>query len=324
MPDWSYHPAIKPALMSTLAGENARRVTMALMKFQAATPVGRALFRWFARTQRPTSFPADKQVALWGLHFPSPIGLAPGIDVEGNALALWPDLLFGFLQVGPMSVRARAYRYSTGSQRLSDYHGIVTHKESGCPGVGVLEQRLRQNLCKNVPIGVYLDEANPCEALVALEDCADFFSVHMACADDPYLLTQLRASTQKPLLLRLLLERDIPQLHYAVAQAVAYGFDGAVVAYGGEFKPIPGSLLHGPHLRDEALTLVSSLAQKYGDSFPLIGAGGILTPTDACAFLAAGAKLVELFEGLVYAGPGLPKRILQNLALPLTKETHLA
>ncbi|MDQ3526319.1 MAG: dihydroorotate dehydrogenase (quinone), partial [Actinomycetota bacterium] len=42
---------------------------------------------------------------------------------------------------------------------------------------------------------------------------------------------------------------------------------------------------------------------------PLIGVGGIMTPEDATAMLDAGADLVQIYTGLIYAGPALVREI---------------
>jgi dihydroorotate dehydrogenase len=59
---------------------------------------------------------------------------------------------------------------------------------------------------------------------------------------------------------------------------------------------------------------VSTLRDRWGDQLVIVGSGGIHEPADALAFFAAGATLVQLHSGLVYAGPGLPKRINDALA----------
>src|SRR5207248_1814996 len=70
---------------------------------------------------------------------------------------------------------------------------------------------------------------------------------------------------------------------------------------------LPQGTMDGPFLRERALAVVERVARH---GLPVVGAGGIHTPEDAAALLDAGAKLVELYAGLIYAGPGLPGRIL--------------
>ena len=48
-------------------------------------------------------------------------------------------------------------------------------------------------------------------------------------------------------------------------------------------------------------------------NFPIIGAGGVMSGADACAKLAAGADLVQVYTGLIYRGPALVREVGQAL-----------
>jgi dihydroorotate dehydrogenase len=67
--------------------------------------------------------------------------------------------------------------------------------------------------------------------------------------------------------------------------------------------------LSGRPLRDRALAVVEFVVKEAGDTLPVIGVGGILEPDDALRMLDAGARLVQLYTGFVYRGPGLVRAI---------------
>jgi dihydroorotate dehydrogenase len=46
---------------------------------------------------------------------------------------------------------------------------------------------------------------------------------------------------------------------------------------------------------------------------PIIAVGGIFSAQDAKAKLAAGAKLVQLYSGMIYRGPSLVKEIYSKI-----------
>jgi dihydroorotate dehydrogenase len=71
--------------------------------------------------------------------------------------------------------------------------------------------------------------------------------------------------------------------------------------------------LSGAPLTDVSREMVSKIYQRTGGNLPIIGVGGIMTPEDAKAMLDAGASLVQVYTGLVYAGPGLVREILDSL-----------
>ncbi|HEX7542138.1 MAG TPA: dihydroorotate dehydrogenase (quinone) [Anaerolineales bacterium] len=71
--------------------------------------------------------------------------------------------------------------------------------------------------------------------------------------------------------------------------------------------------LSGEPLRVRSEAVLRSVVKKLGGRLPVVSVGGIMSPEDARARLDAGAALVQVYTGLVYAGPGLVKQILQKL-----------
>jgi dihydroorotate dehydrogenase len=67
--------------------------------------------------------------------------------------------------------------------------------------------------------------------------------------------------------------------------------------------------LSGKPLTDRATEVIRFLAEQSGNSFPIIGVGGIHSAEDALAKLEAGASLVQLYTGFIYEGPQLIKDI---------------
>src|SRR5262245_10244153 len=69
--------------------------------------------RWLARTGKSPAAVrllaaavrarVDAPRTVFGVRFPSPVGLAAGMDKDGRALAAWPALGFGFVEVGTVT-----------------------------------------------------------------------------------------------------------------------------------------------------------------------------------------------------------------------------
>ncbi len=308
-------------MMRAFPGEVARRVTLAAMRAQAATRLGRSTFRLLASTQRPTRLPMSVPVELFGLRFPSPVGLGPGIDVSAFALPLWPHLGLGFLEVGPVSVEERAGAPGTAAVCLKRFHAIVTSDQAGCPSAADVGRRvataraLEPLRSGGIPIGVALREPSVLDALAQLPSTTSFVTLPWSSALEPGLLARIRSSTSTPLLLRVPLGGSLSNANVlsALHDAVQTGIDGCVVGSGSRSDLLPDGWLHGPRIKQAALMLTAQVTEQFGERLPIIGAGGIFSPDDALEFLQAGARLVQLYEGLVYAGPGLPKRILREL-----------
>ncbi len=64
--------------------------------------------------------------------------------------------------------------------------------------------------------------------------------------------------------------------------------------------------------------------ERSGDTYPIIGSGGMMTAADVRAMLDAGADLVQLHTGLLYRGPQLLKEVCRSLAVPEAAETPAA
>ena len=75
--------------------------------------------------------------------------------------------------------------------------------------------------------------------------------------------------------------------------------------------------LSGMPLRRRALEVIRRLRVSAGPSLPLIGVGGIDSPSVAWERIAAGASLVQLYTGWIYKGPDLVPRILEGLVQQL-------
>jgi dihydroorotate dehydrogenase len=73
--------------------------------------------------------------------------------------------------------------------------------------------------------------------------------------------------------------------------------------------------LSGNPLRARSIEIVQKISKRTEGNLPIVGVGGISRPEHARAMLGAGASLVQIYSGLVYAGPGLVKKIVQELNL---------
>jgi dihydroorotate dehydrogenase len=309
MPDWSYHPFFKP-LLFRLPGEDARRLTLALLAIQSKTAPGRRLFRLFGHGV-PTGAHA---VDAFGLRFPGPVGLASGIDTHGEALAVLQYLDLGFLVVGPLGLDALPRRFEADPIRVREALAIVSGEEAAAPSAEEMAARLRTVPDLAVPIGVALRGDRLADAARALEGAASFFVIPPRSAENAETLRALREATRRPILLTCAPEWDDARLDALTDAAGEAGLDG-LVALAGEPSDLVrgGGRASGPFLRARALAAVERLARRHGDRLPVVGAGGVMSPDDVSSFLDAGAKLVQLYEGLVYAGPGLPARIAHAL-----------
>jgi dihydroorotate dehydrogenase len=131
---------------------------------------------------------------------------------------------------------------------------------------------------------------------------------------------QTKGARRVPVLVKIapdLTEREAEDLLGAIELA---GVDGVIATNTTieregipvQYRDLKGGL-SGQPLRDRSTAMVSYIHRKTGGQLPIIGVGGVMNPLDALAKLEAGATLVQVYTGLVYAGPGLVKRINRSL-----------
>jgi dihydroorotate dehydrogenase len=146
-------------------------------------------------------------------------------------------------------------------------------------------------------------------------------SVRDEIASSPVPLLAMTESRRVPVLVKIapdLSEQEVEDVLSAINLAGADGIIATNTTIGREgipsqYRDLKGGL-SGLPLRDRSTMLISSIWRKTNGKLPIIGVGGVMNPRDALAKFEAGATLVQVYTGLVYAGPGLVKQINRALA----------
>ncbi len=224
------------------------------------------------------------------------------------------ELGVGFLELGPLDVSPRATSPMTNPRRLRRMHGLATSRARGAPGIdGVLDELSDLR----VPVGVQLRDDQAVETIKAARDRVDFFTLGTRVARSKSLLREARCATDRPMLLRVFSGWDRRLIDHAVENACTTGIDSVVVVAGAEYPGLEGGEIVWNGALPRALSVVSRVSER----MPTGLAGGILTPADAVAAMDAGAGLLFLTDGLVFAGPGLPKRINRLFVATVSRQS---
>jgi dihydroorotate dehydrogenase len=122
-----------------------------------------------------------------------------------------------------------------------------------------------------------------------------------------------------PLLVKLAPDLDDEALDDALDVLLALEVDGVIAANTTLARSGLHSLLgeqvgglSGAPLGSRSLQMVQAIHARAGSALPIIAVGGIMNAGDAQRALDAGAALVQVYTGMVYAGPGLVQSILYN------------
>ena len=325
--------ALLRPLLFALDAEAAHAVTLAAL--DALDAVGCAALAAGERVTCPRR--------VMNIDFPNPVGLAAGLDKNGDHLDSLAQLGFGFLEIGTVTPRAQPGNAKPRLFRLGPARAIINRMGFNNAGVEHLAGRVRNaryrgvlgiNIGKNfdTPLERAADDYLAC--LRQVYPMASYITVNISSPNTKNLRELQRSDELAPLLAALKQEQerqgDVHGKYVPLAVKIAPDLDSqqiaaiaglliqhridAVIATnttlardavsGMRYAGEAGGLSGAP-LTARACEVVRSLARELDGALPIIGAGGIMSAADALAMADAGASLVQLYTGLVYRGPAL-------------------
>jgi len=287
-----------------------------------------------------TPSPAQQQaVDVCGIRFPNRLGLAAGMDKDGVAVPTWAALGFGHVEVGTVTAMPQPGNPRPRLVRLPDSGALVNAMGFNNAGAQALAQRLREQRDRglvHIPVGLSIGKSKltPVEhatqdylrSLAAVRDVADYLAVNVSSPNTPglrslqdadplraLLAEVVRAAVGLPVLVKLAPDLTEPAVEQALQVATDAGVSGIIAGnttlrresvHTGEahLAAVAGGLSGRP-LTERSRQMVRHIVRV--SDFPVIGVGGIMTADDARAMLDAGARLVQVYTGLVYGGPAL-------------------
>lgn len=300
MPDWSYRTVFQLVLFR-LPAATARDLTLKAMGTLARLPFGSSVISFMGHMQPPAMLGRE----LLGRRLISPIGLGAGVDVNAEALPALTKFGFGMLEIGPVSSAATPAPVD----RQDDAQTIwFPH---GLPALGVedAQKRLREVAPRGLPIIVRLQMApgQTPEGLAKLAQDLLHAGAGFLASDLQGLQALGAAGLACPRLLCLTVDQPAETMTSQVEQALAMGTSGVLLV--GSVEAAPQGCRFGTPVRHVARERVRHLRARFGPDVPILAGGGVHEPADALALLDAGADVVMIDSGLVFGGPGLPKRI---------------
>jgi dihydroorotate dehydrogenase len=320
MPDWSYRTILRPLLFQ-LPAAAARDVCLGVTGTLARSPGGVRVIELLGHMRPPRAL----ERRHLGLVFPAPVGLAGVLDPAACATQALARFGVGFLEIGPVTLRALA---SGGRLEVDVARDVMRVPEPvGNPGVDVVVAHLTRAPRVNVPLLARLDVAPGAGAAPATDECArlmsalaphvDAFALATAGCSDwsaeerrTHIHDVVRAARTvrplRPLLAVVAADVEPAVVDGIVETAAAAGLDGVVVD-GSLTVPAPHRE-RGATVRERALGVVARI-RRTRNGLVIVAGGGVHEPEDALRLMEAGADLVLVDSGLALTGPGLPKRI---------------
>lgn len=322
---------LRPALFA-LSPETSH--DLSLESLGAAYRLG--LSRFFGK------MPNCEPVSLWGLEFANPVGLAAGLDKNGDYLDALGALGFGFVEVGTVTPRPQGGNDKPRLFRLSDSQAIINRMGFNNKGVDHLVARVKRSRYDGV-VGINIGKNKTTPEEKALDDylyCLDrvypwagYVVVNLSSPNTPglrnlqfgdalkNLLTGLQQRQQqlavehgyKPILIKIAPDLDEAEIDAIAAVFNDHDIDGVVAtnttisrgAVSGERFAEQAGGLSGQPLFQSSTEVLRSFRRYLKASIPLVGVGGICYGDDVKVKRDAGASLVQLYSGFIYRGPKL-------------------
>jgi len=321
------------SLLFALDAESAHHLTLESLQLAARTGIIRACTRSAAATPR----------TIMGIEFPNPVGLAAGLDKNGDYIDALAALGFGFLEIGTVTPRPQPGNPRPRLFRLPAAQAIINRMGFNNHGVDALIANVQRaqfrgvlgiNIGKNfdTPMARAADDYLACLRKVYTH--ASYITVNISSPNTTNLrqlqqsdeLGQLLAALKEerarlsdrhgrrvPLALKIAPDLDQSQISAIAGLLVTHGIDAVIATNTTIARESVAQLPHGAEagglsgapLTAQAQSVTAQLAAALAGAVPVIGVGGIMSGADAVARIVAGASLIQIYTGLIYAGPGL-------------------
>lgn len=297
---------------------------------------------------KSASIPCQTRTIM-DLDFPNPVGLAAGLDKNGEHLDALAALGFGFLEIGTVTPRPQPGNPAPRIFRVPQANAMINRLGFNNHGV----DRLIENIqCSDyqgilgINIGKNFDtplEKAADDYLIGLRKVyryASYVAVNISSPNTQnlrqlqaadalnQLLGQLKSEQSKlaqahgkyvPLVVKIAPDLETAQIESIAALLMQHQIDGVIATnttisrLGIEHLPVARESggLSGAPLTQRATAIIHQLHYLLQGAIPIIGVGGIMSVNDAQDKLKAGASLIQLYTGLIYQGPDLVKKIAQ-------------
>lgn len=287
--------------------------------------------------------PADQPVEVMGLQFANPVGLAAGLDKNGDYFNALGNLGFGFVEIGTVTPKPQPGNPKPRMFRLPEREAIINRMGFNNKGVEHLVRRVERrrypgvlgiNIGKNAstPVERAVDDYQLC--LDAVYDYADYITFNISSPNTPGLrdlqfgdnLSRMLESLKKqqqqrfaqsgryvPLAVKIAPDMDDSALEQVARVLQDQGMDGVIATNTTVSREGVEGLTHseeagglsGAPVQEKSTRLIAALHTHLGGRLPIIGVGGVVDGDSAAAKIDAGASLVQLYTGFVYRGPAL-------------------
>ena len=295
-------------------------------------------------------YPCEPKEVM-GLNFPNPVGLAAGLDKNGDYIDVLAKLGFGFIEVGTVTPRPQPGNPKPRLFRIPEVRAIINRMGFNNLGVDYLLENIKCIQYKGI-LGINIGKNFDTPVERAIDDyligfrkvyrVASYVTINISSPNTLNLrqlqneheldrlvftlkLEQSKLSDQHgrytPLMVKIAPDLDDSQLESIASILIKHRIDGVIATNTTISRPNLEGLpyagetggLSGFPVKTLSTRVIQKLYPLLEGQIPIIGVGGILSADDAKEKITAGASLVQLYTGLIYEGPDLVGQCINTL-----------
>lgn len=297
-----------------------------------------------------TAIPCQSRIVM-GLSFPNPVGLAAGLDKNGDYLDALAALGFGFIEIGTVTPRPQPGNPKPRLFRIPEANAIINRLGFNNHGVDRLIDNVKNSGYRGI-LGINIGKNFDTPMEHAVDDYriglqkvyrhASYVTVNISSPNTKNLrqlqtadaldrlLGELKSEQTKlaqthgkyvPMAVKIAPDLETAEIESIAALLMKHRIDGVIATNttisrtGIAHLPVAQESggLSGAPLTQRATAVIQQLQGLLQGAIPIIGVGGILSAADAQTKIDAGASLIQLYSGLIYRGPDLIKEVAQAI-----------
>lgn len=287
--------------------------------------------------------PSAQPTQLMGLDLPNPVGIAAGLDKNGDYIDALAALGFGFIEIGTVTPKAQPGNPKPRMFRLPTKQALINRMGFNNHGIDYLLAKVDKAKFDGI-LGINIGKNRDTSADHAVNDyliClrksysrASYIAVNLSSPNTPglrdlqfgeplkNLLSTLKTEQIKlasehnkyvPLAIKIAPDMAIEDVENVAQCLLDTGMDGVIATNTTIDKSSVAGLangqeaggLSGAPVFESSNKVIAALAQYLAGRIPIIGVGGIMSGEDALAKKQAGATAVQVYTGFIYHGPKL-------------------
>lgn len=335
-----FYPLIRKALFQ-LDPEHAHEVTFRQLRRIHGSPL-LGLIRQSV---------ASKPVSCMGLSFKNPLGLAAGLDKDGECIDALGAMGFGSIEVGTVTPRPQMGNDKPRLFRIVEAEGLINRMGFNNLGVDNLVENVKPSHFSGVlGINIGKNKDTPVEHgkddyLICMDKVysyAGYIAVNISSPNTPGLRTlqygealddllgaikakqaelQHKHAKYVPLAVKIAPDLSHEELVQIADSLVRHRIDGVIATNTTLDRSLVAGLNHctqsgglsGRPLQQKSTEIIRLLAAELQGRLPIIGVGGIDSVIAAREKMQAGASLLQIYSGFIFKGPRLVKEIVNYI-----------